>query len=58
MLNQNIFTYEQERREALACHNIALWHKLFKEEQDQQTRQEYYFQKLLDDDMERCLRGF
>jgi hypothetical protein len=58
MLNQNIFNYEEERREALACHNIALWHKLFKEELDHRARQEYYFQKMLDDDMERCLRGF
>jgi len=58
MLNQNIFNYEEERREAIACHNIALWHKLFKEEQLQQARQEYYFQKMLDDDMDRCLGGF
>jgi hypothetical protein len=58
MLNQNLFNYEDERKEAIACHNIALWHKLFKEEQDAQARQEYYFQKMLDDDMERCLKGF
>jgi len=58
MLNQNLFNYEEERREALACHNIALWHKLVKEEQAQTERQEYYFQKMLDDDMDRCLGGF
>jgi len=58
MLNQNLFNYEEERREAIACHNIALWHKLFKEEQAEAARQEYYFQKFLDDDMTRCLRGF
>jgi hypothetical protein len=58
MLNQNLFNYEEERREALACNNIALWHKLVKEEQAQAERQEYYFQKFLDDDMTRCLKGF
>ncbi len=58
MLNQNIFNYDEERQEALSCHNIALWHKLFKEELDHRARQEYYFQKFLDDDMERCLKGF
>jgi hypothetical protein len=59
MLNQNLFNYKEERREALACHNIALWYKLFKEEeQEQQARKEYYFQKFLDDDMDRCLGGF
>lgn len=58
MLNQNLFNYEEERREAIACNNIALWHQLFKEEQLQLARQEYYFQKMLDDDMERCLGGF
>lgn len=34
MLDTNIFTYEEERREALHCHNIALWYKLFKEQQE------------------------
>jgi hypothetical protein len=58
MLNQNLFNYEEERKEALSCHNIPLWHKLFKEEQEHQARQEYYFQKMLDDDMDRCLGGF
>ena len=58
MLNQNIFNYDAERQEALACHNIALWYKLFKEEQDAIARQEYYHNKFLDDDMDRCLGGF
>lgn len=58
MLNPNIFNYDEERREAIACNNIALWHKLFKEEQALAARQEYYFQKMLDDDMTRCLKGF
>jgi len=58
MLNKDIFNYEEERKEAISCHNIALWHKLFKEEQDLAARQEYYFQKMLDDDMDRCLGGF
>jgi hypothetical protein len=58
MLNQNLFNYKEERREAMACNNISLWHKLVKEEQAQAERQEYYFQKFLDDDMTRCLKGF
>jgi hypothetical protein len=58
MLNQNLFNYEEERREALVCHNIALWYKLYKEEQLQLARQEYYHNKFLDDDMQRCTRGF
>ena len=32
MLDQTIFNYDEERKEALACHNIALWYKLFKEQ--------------------------
>jgi hypothetical protein len=58
MLNQNIFNYTEERQEALLCHNIALWYKLFKQEQDALARQEYYFNKFLDDDMIRCTKGF
>jgi len=58
MLNQNLFNYDEERKEALFCHNIALWHKLFKEEQEQLARQEYYHNKFLEDDMKRCLGGF
>lgn len=58
MLDKNLFNYQEERREAIACHNIALWYKLFKEEQELAARQEYYFQKFLDDDMNRCLGGF
>jgi hypothetical protein len=58
MLDQNIFNYDEERQEAIACKNIALWHKLLKEEQALAARQEYYFQKMLDDDMDRCLGGF
>ena len=57
-MDQNLFNYDDERKEALACRNFALWHKLYKEEQDLAARQEYYFQKLLDDDMDRCLGGF
>ena len=33
MLNKNLFNYDDERKEALACHNIALWFKLYFEEQ-------------------------
>jgi len=58
MLNQNIFNYAEERKEALFCHNIALWYKLYKEEQELMARQEYYHAKFLDDDMDRCLKGF
>lgn len=61
MLDQNIFNIKEERREALACHNIALWYKLYKEEQrlqEEQARREYYFQKFLEDDMDRCTKGF
>lgn len=58
MLNPTIFNYDEERKEAIACRNIALWHKLYKEEQELAARQEYYFQKMLDDDMECCLKGF
>lgn len=58
MLDQNIFNIKEERREALACHNIALWYKLYKEEQDLAERQEYYFQKFLEDDYNRCTKGF
>jgi hypothetical protein len=58
MLNKDIFNYDEERKEALLCHNIALWHKLFKEEQALAHSQEYYFQKMIDDDMLRCLGGF
>jgi queuine/archaeosine tRNA-ribosyltransferase len=58
MLNENIFNYEEERREALSCHNIALWHKLFKEEQEQIARQEYWHNKFLEDDHNRCTKGF
>jgi len=58
MLNQNIFNYDEERKEALACHNIALWYQMFKEEQEQIARQEYYHNKFLEDDMARCTRGF
>jgi hypothetical protein len=39
MLNENIFNYDEERKEALFCHNIALWYKLFKEEQDKKEEQ-------------------
>jgi hypothetical protein len=42
MLDQNIFTYAEERKEALACHNIALWYKLFKEEEQLQKKDEDY----------------
>ena len=58
MLNQNIFNYDEERQEALVCHNIALWYKLFKEEQEEISRREYYHNKFLDDDMTRCNQGF
>tara|TARA_R110000868_G_scaffold388663_1_gene657684 strand:+ start:228 stop:404 length:177 start_codon:yes stop_codon:yes gene_type:complete len=58
MLNKQIFNYAEERIEAMACHNIALWHKLVVAEQAEAARQEYYFQKMLDDDMARCLGGF
>ena len=34
ILDTNIFTYEEERKEAMACHNIALWYKLFKEQEE------------------------
>jgi hypothetical protein len=40
MLNQNIFNYDDERKEALACHNISLWYKLFKEEQQLEKKDE------------------
>jgi hypothetical protein len=58
MLNETIFNYEEERQEALACHNIALWYKMFKEEQEQKARQEYWHNKFLEDDMTRCTQGF
>lgn len=58
MLDKNLFDYTEERQEAIAVRNIHLWHKLFKEEQELAQRQEYYFQKFLDDDMDRCLGGF
>jgi hypothetical protein len=59
MLNQNIFNYKEERKEALACHNVALWFKLYIEEQQKEkNRQEYYFNKFLEDDHNRCTRGF
>ena len=58
MLNQNIFNYDEERQEALFCHNIALWYKLFKEQQEAINRNDYYHNKFLDDDMDRCLGGF
>jgi len=32
MLNTLLFDYAEERKEALACHNIALWFKLYFEE--------------------------
>jgi len=59
MLNQNLFNYEEERREAMACHNIALWYQLCTEEEAaERARREYYHNKFLDDDMDRCLGGF
>jgi hypothetical protein len=45
MLNKQIFNYAEERIEAMACHNIALWHKLVVAEQAEAARQEYYFQR-------------
>jgi hypothetical protein len=59
MLDKNLFNYEEERREAIACNNIALWHALFKEEEQEEiARREYYHNKFLEDDMDRCLKGF
>jgi hypothetical protein len=40
MLDTNIFNYEEERREALHCHNIALWYKLFKEQQELEKKEQ------------------
>jgi hypothetical protein len=34
MLDEKLFNYAEERKEALACHNIALWYKLFKEQEE------------------------
>ncbi len=58
MLDTRLFDYKEERKEAMACHNIALWYKLFKEEEEVKARQEYYFNKFLEDDMLRCTKGF
>jgi hypothetical protein len=58
MIDKNIFNYDEERQEALACHNIALWYKLFKEEQEENARREYWHNKFLEDDMTRCTKGF
>lgn len=54
MLNTKLFDYTDERREAMACHNIALWYKLLQEQQ----RQEYYFNKMIDDDYQQCRKAF
>lgn len=54
MLNTEIFNYTEERQEALACHNIALWFKLFKE----QELREYYFNKMIEDDYQQCRKAF
>lgn len=32
MLNTKLFDYREERIEAIACRNIALWYKLYKEQ--------------------------
>ena len=56
MLNKNLFTYEEERQEAIACRNIHLWHQLYRAElAEEQARRDYYHQKFLDDDHNRCL---
>jgi hypothetical protein len=38
MLDQKLFNYAEERKEALACHNIALWYKLFKEQEELKSK--------------------
>ena len=58
MLNTNLFNYEEERVNAIASGNFHCWYKLFKEEQEEQARREYYHNKFLEDDMTRCLGGF
>jgi hypothetical protein len=58
MLNQNLFNYEEERRNALASGQFHCWYQLYREEQEQLARQEYYHNKFLEDDMLRCTRGF
>lgn len=61
-MNTNLFNYSEERVEALACHNIALWYQLCVEQESaeraEQQRRDYYHNKFLDDDMDRCLGGF
>jgi uncharacterized protein YdaT len=58
MLNTNLFNYAEERVNAIASGKFHCWYKLVQEEQEQQQRQEYYFNKFLDDDMDRCRGGF
>ena len=55
MFEQKYFDHENERREALACHNIALWYKIYEE---QKRRDEYYFNLMIEDDYLRCTKGF
>jgi len=55
MFEQKYFDHEKERREALACHNIALWYKIYEE---QLRRNEYYFNLMIEDDYLRCTRDF
>lgn len=54
MLDTKLFDYAEERREALACHNIALWYKLHKE----QELKDYYFNKMIADDYQQCRKAF
>lgn len=55
MFEQKYFDHAKERREALANHNIALWYKIYEEEQ---RRNEYYFNIMMQDDYEQCRKAF